>query len=248
MAEAHVAAPELPNIVSLVAHRFPSSGFSKFLLLWENVIFSLIIVGVISLVVYRAARKRTLIPGRLQCAVELIVGTLDEFVCSILGAKGRTYVPFIGTLFIYIACMNLLGLVPFMKSPTASLSTTAALAICVFVYVQYSSMRELGFIGYVDHLMGNPRGIIAFSVVVPLFMLVLHIISEVIRPVSLALRLRSNVWGDDMLIAMLSGLGLKGLPILLFSTLLVLVASLVQAFVFSLLTTVYFALFLVHEE
>jgi len=96
--------------------------------------------------------------------------------------------------------------------------------------------------------MGKPRGILAFSVFVPVMMFILHIVSELVRPISLSLRLRSNIWGDDMLLSVLAGFGLAGVPLLVFSTLLAILAGVVQAVVFSLLTTIYFALVLTHEE
>jgi F-type H+-transporting ATPase subunit a len=248
MSETHIAPPELPNLISILINRFGGTPFAKYLSLWENVIFSLIIVFIISLIAYVASRKRELIPGRLQSACEVFVDAIDTFVCGVLGPKGRRYTPFIGTLFIYIIFMNLFGLIPFMKSPTSSWSTTLALGICVFVYVQYAAIRELGFIGYLDHMMGKPRGILAFSVFIPIMMFLLHIVSELVRPISLSLRLRSNIWGDDMLLAVLAGLGLGGIPLLIFSALLAILASIVQALVFSLLSTIYFALVLTHEE
>jgi len=240
--------PELPNFIGLLAHLTGAPVFLKYLYLWENVVFSLIIVCIISLIAYLASRRAQLIPERLQNACEVFVGTIDDFVCGIMGPKGRKYTPFIGTLFIYIIFMNLAGLVPFMKSPTSSWSTTLALAICVFIYVQYAALRELGFLGYLDHMMGKPRGILAFTLFVPLTTFFLHIISELVRPISLSLRLRSNIWGDDMLLAVLSGLGVAGIPLLIFSALLAILASLVQAVVFSLLSTIYFTLVLTREE
>lgn len=247
MAEAHVVSLELPNLVTLLSEKFKATPFEKYLNLWENVIFSLIIVCVISLIAFLASRKRKFIPGRLQNACEVFVGVIDDFVCGILGHKGRKFTPFIGTLFIYIVFMNLFGLIPFMKSPTSSWSTTLALGICVFIYVQYSAIRELGFLGYLDHMMGKPRGILAFSVFIPIMMFLLHIVSELVKPISLSLRLRSNIWGDDMLLAVLSGFGIPGIPLLIFSASLAILASIVQAVVFSLLTTIYFALVLTHE-
>lgn len=187
-------------------------------------------------------------PGRMQNAAEIVFGGIDDFICGILGPKGRKYVPFIGTLFIYILCMNLAGLVPFMKSPTANWSVTLALALCVFVYVQYSAVKELGFLGYVDHLFGRPRGIVAFSVFIPILMFFIHIVSELIRPISLSLRLRSNIWGEDMLIGVLSGFGIKAVPLIVFSMGIIIIGAVVQAAIFSLLTTIYFALVLTHEE
>jgi len=249
MAVENQAQHELPNIVSFLAHKLgAATHLGEQVILWENVIFSLIIVSIISLIVYLASRNQKMIPGRLQAAVELVVGGLDDFVCGILGKDGRKYTPFIGTLFVYIIFMNLFGIIPFMKSPTASWSTTLGLALCVFVYVQYTAFKELGFLGYLDHMMGRPRGILAFSVFVPVMMFILHIVSELVRPISLSLRLRSNIWGDDMLLTVLAGFGLGGVPLLVFSTLLAILAAVVQAVVFSLLTTIYFALVLTHEE
>lgn len=248
MTETQAAQPELQNFIGLLAEKLAGTPFSHFLLLWENVIFSLIIVMVISLLAYFASRKSSMIPGRLQLLVEIVVGGLDDFVCGILGPSGKRFTPFIGTLFIYILFMNLFGLIPFFKSSTSNLSTTAALAICVFLYVQYTAIKENGILGYIDHLMGNPRGLIAFTVVIPLLLLFIHIISELVKPLSLSLRLRSNIWAEDMLLAISAQMGLGGIPLLLFNMLLVILSSIMQAVVFSLLSTVYFALVLPHHE
>ena len=239
---------EIPNLITLLAERIKSPAIAKYLYEWENIIFSIAAVAVISFIAYLASRKPKMVPSRLQAAFELLVSGVDNFVCGIIGPKGRMYTPFIGTLFIYILFMNLFGLVPFMKSSTTSWSVTLALAITVFIYVQYAGIKELGFLGYIDHLLGKPRGIMAFSVVMPLMMLFLHVVSELVRPISLSLRLRSNIWGDDMLLSLMAGFGVKGIPLLLFNSVLALLASVVQATVFCLLTTIYFALVLSHEE
>jgi F-type H+-transporting ATPase subunit a len=209
--------PELPNIFTILADKYPGNHFFKFVHLWENVSFSLIIVLVLGVLAFFACRKKSLIPGRLQAAAELVVAGLDDFVCGIMGPVGRKYTPFVGTLFIYILFMNLSGLIPFFKASTASWSTTLALALCVFVYVQYTAIKELGFLGYLDHLAGKQRGVLAFTLIMPLFMLFLHIITELIRPISLSLRLRGNIWGDEVLLGLLAGFGIKGLPLLFFN-------------------------------
>jgi F-type H+-transporting ATPase subunit a len=214
----------------------------------EDILYSLGIIILIISVSCLACRRSALVPGRLQNAAEILFGGIDDFVCGILGPKGRKYTPFIGTLFIYILCMNLAGIAPFMKSPTSNWSTTLALALCVFVLVQYSAFRELGFLGYLDHLLGRPRGLVAFSIFIPVLMFFLHIITELIRPVSLSLRLRSNIWGDDMLISVLAGFGIKAVPLILFSMGIIIIGAIVQAVVFSLLTTIYVAMVLTHEE
>ena len=247
MSESPLAAPELPNTLTLLAHRFPGAAWAQYLVVWENIIFSLLIVCILSLVTLLVSRKR-LRPSRLQVACEAFAGGVDDFICGILGPGGRKYTPFIGTLFIYIICMNLFGIIPLMKSSTASWSTTLALALCVFGYVQVTSIKEHGFIGYFDHLMGRPRGFLAATVIIPILMFFLHVCAELIRPISLSLRLRSNIWGDDMLLAIMAGFGLKGIPVMFFNTLLVILAGLVQAVVFCLLTTIYFALALTEEQ
>jgi len=248
MAEAHLTQPELPDIITILAHKFPDNIFLKFLYSWENVIYSLIIVAALTLLTYFSTRKLNLIPGRLQNALETLAGGLDDFVCGILGSAGRRYTPFLGTLFLYILFMNLSGLIPFLKPSTSSWSTTLALAICVFFYVQYSAMKKLGFLGYLDHLAGKPRGILGFSIILPVMMLLLHVLSELIKPISLSLRLRSNIWGDDVLLAVLANFGIAGLPLLFFNTLIAILTAVVQAVVFCLLSTIYFAIFLLEEE
>lgn len=247
MSEQALSHPELPNLITYLESVFKDTRIGQFLFFWQNIIFSLIIAGIILLIAYFACRKRHLIPGRLQNAVESIVEVLDDFVCGIIGPKGRRYTPFIGTLFIYILFMNLAGFIPFMKSATSSWSVTLALALCVFVYVQYTGFKELGFIGYIDMLAEKPRGFLLASVIFPLLMFFIHLISELVKPITLSLRLRSNIWGDDMLLAVLSGFGVKGVPILVFSTVLTIIAAVVQAVVFCLLTTIYFAFILIEH-
>ena len=189
-----------------------------------------------------------MVPGRLQLFMEIVVGGLDDFVCGILGPKGKRFTPFIGTLFIYILLMNLMGMVPFMKSSTSSLSTTAALAVCVFLYVQFTAIKENGIFGYLDHLAGNPRGVIAFTVFIPVLLFFIHIISELVKPLSLSLRLANNIWAEDMLLAVSSQFGLGGVPLFLFNMFITLLGGMIQAIVFCLLSTVYFALVMPHHE
>jgi F-type H+-transporting ATPase subunit a len=244
----NIGVAETPDIFAIFAAKFPGNSFFKFIYFWEHVSYSLVIVLVLTVLGYFACRKKSLIPGRLQGVFEIVAGGLDDFVCGIMGPGGRKYTSFIGTLFIYILFMNLSGLIPFIKASTANWSTTLALALCVFFYVQYTAIKELGFLGYLDHLAGKPRGVLAFTVIMPLFMLFLHIITELIRPLSLSLRLRGNIWGDEILIGLLASFGVKGLPLLFFNMLMATLTAVVQAVVFCLLTTIYFALVLTHEE
>ncbi len=234
--------PELPHLFTLLGEAYRDNPVLSFVGHWHNLFSSLSVVVLLSILAFFATRKISLVPTGLQNVAEFFVEGADDFVRGILGEHGRKYLPFIGTIFIYILFMNLFAYIPFMESATASWSTTLALALCVFFYTQYTGIKAMGFFGYLDHLAGKPRGMLAFSVILPIFFFVLHTVSEFLRPVSLSLRLRSNIWGDDLLLSMLTGFGLKGLPILLWNTLTTMLTAVIQALVFSLLTSIYFAL------
>jgi len=240
--------PELPNFIELLARHFHGTPFGDFLHQWENVIYSVFIITLITVGVHLGTRRPKLVPGRWQNVVEMVMGGIDDFVCGLLGPKGRKLTPFIGTIFIYVLLMNVIGLIPFFKSPSSSWSTTLALALCVFVYVQYTAIKGLGFLGYLDHLAGQPRGGLAMSVIMPVMMFLMHVVAELVRPISLSLRLRTNIWGDDLLMAVMAGFGLKAWPMLFFISTLAVLTAFVQAVVFTLLTTVYFALVMPHDE
>jgi F-type H+-transporting ATPase subunit a len=248
MSEAAKSHTELVNIVALLAEKTEGTPFSHFLHRWENIIFALAMMVLVAVTAYFSVRKCSMVPGRLQSLAEMFAAGVDDFVCGILGPQGRKYTPFIGTIFIYVITMNFLGLVPFMKSATSSWSITLALGLCVFVYVEYTAIKELGFFGYIHHLMGKPKGVMALTIIMPLFMFIMHFFSAIIRPFTLSLRLRSNMWGDEVLFAITSSFGLQGLPLMVFDTLLGILKCVVQAVVFSLLATIYFALVLVHED
>ncbi len=248
-------APELPNFITVLHEVFKTTSFGEFIHTWENVIFSLIAVGLLILVAKIASRNPQMVPTRLQNAVEMVVESLEKFIVGILGPRGREFVPFLGTLFVYILLMNLLGLVPLMKSPTSSINTTVSLAICVFLYVQFTGLRKNGIIGYIDHMCGQPRNLIGV-VLIPL-MLPLHVVEELAKPLSLSLRLFGNITGEDVLLYIFVGLGVGmlgflhlpiGIPLQIPFIFLAILTSFIQALVFTLLSTIYFALMLPHEE
>ena len=249
------AIPELPNAITLLHQQFRGAPWAHWLHRWENLVFAWVVGLVLCAIAWRYSRRPSVIPRGWQNALEMVVEGLDQLVRSVIGPEGRHFTPFIGTLFLYIWLMNLSGLVPGLKSSTASLNTTVALAIVVFLYVQGTGIQRLGFGRYLDHLAGEPRDLVGW-LLAPL-MLVLHVLGEVIKPVSLSLRLCFNVFAEDVLLAVLVGLGVTfslsyhlpvGVPFQLFAVPLVLIFSTVQALVFSLLSTVYIALMLPHEE
>jgi F-type H+-transporting ATPase subunit a len=225
--------PKLPSLVEVL---FGPDSVAEH---WVNVIF--------------AFAKRQMIPGRLQTLVEMMVEGMYNFIESILGKDTKRYVPYLGSLFFYILLMNWIGMVPLGHSPTTSLNITASLAILTFLYAQYTGVTRLGILGYVHHMAGSPRDVISWCMV-PLI-LPLHIIGELAKPFSLALRLFGNITGEDTLVAVFVGLGIAilafspvGVPLQIPFYFLGLLLSTIQALVFTLLSTIYILLMLPHEE
>jgi F-type H+-transporting ATPase subunit a len=138
MTEAHGAAapahpPEIPNLITLITHWMPEGPAKHFLHTWENALFAFVIVGLVGLLMALAARRVAMRPGRGQMLAEIVVEGLEELVCGVLGKEhGRRFLPFLGTLFLFILTMNLAGLVPGLKSPTSRFEMTFSLALCVF--------------------------------------------------------------------------------------------------------------------
>lgn len=206
--------------------------------------FVIILLGVTS---YLVTRKMEKIPTGIQNVLEYIVESLHNFTVGIIGPHGSKYSFFIGSLFLYILSLNLIGLIPGMLSPTASLNTTLALSITTFFVVQYSGINANGIIGYIKHLMGEPIWL------APL-MFPIHIVGELSKPISLAVRLFGNIFGEDTIIVIFIGLSpviFKYIPLIPVQFPMVVFAvftSFVQALVFAILACVYITLLTAHEE
>ncbi len=249
-------ASELPNILTLIFGHHPHSAVGRFLIEYQNIFFAWVVAALISLAFFLSYRKREMIPGGLQNLLELAVEGLDAIITGILGKEGRRYLPFLGTLFLYILTMNLFGLIPGLMSPTggpSGVNITMALAISVFCYVQYTAITRLGPLKYIYHLMGEPKGAVGWSMV-PLI-LPAHLVGEIAKPMSLAFRLFGNITGEDILVFAFVGLGIAltsflpvGVPLQVPFLFMALLTSTIQALVFTLLSTVYFSLVLPHEE
>ena len=244
------------NVIALLAGANPHAAWAHFLEHYEVLVFSLLVALLLVLVAFLAGRNPQLVPSGLQNGVEMVVEGLSDFIISIIGPKqGPRFVPFLGTLFIYILAMNLFGLIPFMHSPTASLNVTVALALTVFVYVQYIGFRELGPLGWLDHMLGSPRDLTGW-LLAPL-MLPIHILGELAKPISLSCRLFGNIFGEDMLLVAFATLGVTmlpfkqlpfGVPMHAIFFPLALLGSALQALVFTVLSSIYILLMLPHEH
>jgi F-type H+-transporting ATPase subunit a len=181
---------------------------------------------------YLAAKPRALVPAGGQNFFELLIGGLEEFMVDITGEEGRAFFPFIATLFVYILTCNLLGLLPGFFSPTANINTTLSMALCSFTFTHYLGLKYHG-VKYIKHFLGPVPAL------APLF-LPIELIGHLARVMSLTLRLFGNIMGEDLVLAillMLAGAFLAPLPMMF----LAVFTSIVQAFIFSLLSMMYFA-------
>jgi F-type H+-transporting ATPase subunit a len=166
--------------------------------------------------------------SRWQAALEIVVTAIRSQVKDVGLAQPDKYLPFLGTIFLFVATANLLTVIPGYKPPTGSLSTTAALALCVFAAVPLFGIREQGFMGYVKTYMA------------PTFlMLPFNIISELSRTLALAVRLFGNMMSGVMIIGILLTITPYFFPIVM--TALGLLTGMVQAYIFSILAAVYIA-------
>jgi F-type H+-transporting ATPase subunit a len=166
--------------------------------------------------------------SRWQGFLEIVVTTIEEQIKHVGLPNPARYLDFLGTLFLFIAVSNLCAIVPGYEAPTGSLSTTSALAIAVLVAVPIFGIRGQGLAGYLKSYL-KPTWI----------MLPFNIISELSRTFALAMRLFGNIMSGTIIVAILLTITPFFFPI--FMDLLGLLTGMVQAYIFSILATVYIA-------
>jgi len=177
------------------------------------------------------ARKVKLVPEKGQNFFEVLIDGLETFMVDITGPEGRFFFPYIATIFLFILVSNLIGLIPGFFSPTANLNTTLALALCTFIYTHVIGIRFHGP-KYIKHFLGPVWWLI------PL-MFPIELIGHLARIMSLSVRLFGNIFGKEMVLAILFGLAglyLAPLPIMFLGILV----CFIQALVFMLLSVMYF--------
>jgi F-type H+-transporting ATPase subunit a len=202
-------------------------GFIK---LNATIVFTWIVMAVLMVVALLATRNLSKGPkmSRWQGFLEMVVSRIREQLRNMTQRKPDQFLPFLGTLFLFISVANLLDLIPYYDPPTGSLSVTAALAICVFVAVPAYGIREKGFGGYMkSYIEPSP------------FMLPFNIIGEVSRTFSLAVRLFGNIMSGTMIVGVLVSIAPFFVPIVMQA--LGLLIGQIQAYIFAALATVYIA-------
>jgi F-type H+-transporting ATPase subunit a len=191
-----------------------------------TVIYTWIIMALTTALFVFLGRGLKVRPTRLQNALEWLVEALDGLIQSLIPEQPRIFLPIVGTLAIFIATANLGGLIPGLKSPTIDLNTPLALAIVVFFSVHYYGIRKHGLLGHLKHY------------VEPVFfMLPIEVAGELARTMSLTFRLFGNILGEEIVIAVLFVIlpVIVPVPMMLFS----IFTSIIQAYVFVMLTVVY---------
>jgi len=255
---AEEGAAELPNWLVILHDFNPGNPLVSWLEKNQVIVFAWIAGLLFLLVSWLAMRKPKMVPGPFQNGVEWMVESMEEVCGGLLGPQIDKHFPLIGALFFYILTINMLGIIPGMKSATSSLDLTLALALITFLYVQFWGIRNLGILGYLDHLAGSPRDAIGWAML-PV-MLPVHILGELAKPVSLSCRLFGNIFGEDTLIVVFVGatallikaslVALAVPPMAGITALFMMLqtlTSIVQALIFSLLATVYLYMMLPHE-
>jgi F-type H+-transporting ATPase subunit a len=209
----------------------------------EEVLVSLVMIVLVAVACFLLTRRLSVQkPSKTQAALELVVSALNNMVTGLIGPEGPRHLPMIGTLFLYILIMNLAGIIPGWKSPTANLNVTFSLGLIAFIYVQYHGIRANGLLGYMKHFVGEPKAMFLLNIPI-------HIMGELARLISLTLRLFGNIFGEDTVVAILIMLGASlYLPIQFPMLPLVIFTSFVQAMVFTMLVCIYIAGFVVHED
>ncbi|MGZ8404737.1 MAG: F0F1 ATP synthase subunit A [Nitrospira sp.] len=173
-------------------------------------------------------RRLSLDPGPVQVVLEGLLGAADEAIRTVLPAQTARLLPFIATLWLFIMVANLSGLIPGVHAPTGDLSTTAALAVIVFLSVHWFGIRSEGIRAYLRHYLA-PMPI----------MLPFHLMSELTRTLALAIRLFGNIMSLEMaalLVLLVAGF-LVPIPLLI----LHIIEALIQAYIFGMLALIYIA-------
>lgn len=215
--------------------------------LTEQHTFTALLVMVLLLALAYAARRdllrshdpvipeeRLSIRNIAELLAELVVGLTD----SVIGKKGRRYAHLFGSFFIFILTANLFGLLPGFSPPTDNFNTTLGLGLVSFFAYHFFGWREHGA-GYIKQFLGPMLALAPF-------LFILESISHLVRPFSLGLRLFGNMFGDHLVVGIFTELTKVGVPVLFY--ILGALVSVIQAFVFTLLSVIYVAMAISHEH
>jgi F-type H+-transporting ATPase subunit a len=240
----------------------------------DSIFFKLGLAALFLGVFLRVARRSTSgVPGKLQCAIEMMVEGIDGIVKETFPAKTKFIAPLAITIFCLVFLMNFMDMipvdllpasahamgVPYLRVvPTADLSTTLGMAICVFILIQYYAIKHKGVAKFVGEMFTAPfhaHGVVGTILLAPANLL-LRLIEELVRPVSLSLRLFGNLYAGELIFILIACMTLGGslmsgmtwamMPMqwiagFIWTAFHILVITL-QAFIFMMLTVVYLSM------
>lgn len=211
---------------------FDMIGFGSFAHHYPHIVYSWFVMLFLTVVAALAVKGLTLIPSKGQNFFEVLVNGIEEFMVDVTGEEGRWLFPLAATVFIYIFVCNLVGILPGFFPPTASLNTTLACALVVVVFTHVIGIKYHG-VKYIKHFLGPVWWLS------PLIF-VIEIIGHLARILSLSFRLFGNMMGHEIVLGILFGLaGLFMAPLPIMG--LGIFVAFVQAFVFFLLSIIYFS-------
>lgn len=210
---------------------FEFIGLGHFAHAYPHVIYSWVVILLLVGLGLLGAKGISMVPSKMQNLFEIIVSGIEDFMVDITGEEGRWLFPLVATIFIYIFIGNLIGLVPGFFPPTASLNTTLSCALVVVIFTHIIGVKYHG-IGYIKHFMGPVWWMV--PIIFPI-----ELIGHLARILSLSFRLFGNMMGHELVLAILfalAGAFFAPLPIMALG----IFVALVQAFVFFLLSIMYF--------
>jgi len=210
---------------------FEMLGLGHFAHAYPHVVYSWVVMILLIVFGYMPVKAMSMVPGRVQNLLEVIISSIEEFMVTVTGEEGRWLLPLAATIFIYILGCNLIGLIPGFYPPTASLNTTLSCAVVVVVFTHIIGLLYHGP-SYIKHFLGPVWWMIPI-------MLPIEVIGHVARILSLSFRLFGNMMGHELVLGILfslAGAFFAPLPIMALGVFV----AFVQAFVFFLLSVMYF--------
>ncbi len=210
---------------------FELIGLGHFAHEYPHVVYAWVVMATLIVLGVLATKSIQMVPGKAQNVFEILIGALEDFMVDITGEEGRWFFPLLATVFIFIFLSNLVGLVPGFFPPTASLNTTLACALTVVIFTHVIGIMYHGA-KYIKHFLGPIWWLV--PIIFPV-----EVIGHLARILSLSARLFGNIMGKELVLTILftlAGAFFAPLPIMVLG----IFVSLVQAFVFFLLSIMYF--------
>jgi len=218
---------------------FEAIGLEHFAHAYPHVIYTWVVMLLLVVLGVLGAKTLKMVPAGGQNFFEVLINGVEEFMVDTAGEEARWLFPIVATIFLYIATCNLIGLIPGFLPPTANINTTLSCALVVVIFTHVIGIKFHGA-KYIKHFLGPVWWMI--PIILPI-----EIIGHLARILSLSFRLFGNMMGHEMvlfILFMLAGAFLAPLPIMVLG----IFVALVQAFVFFLLSIMYFSAAMEHAH